>query len=181
MASSSLTISFNTITDTEDQFIDLELNSEKNVNAAGDEITTFEFGSVVYLREFTNCSNTDYYPSEGSVSNDSPTSGTLSVTEQITFDEPPASAGGLAEDNTASLSYPCTGNFSYTLLGGSGAGSLSIDPVDLKQVNASLAGPAVYTVSYTANFNAKKITGPSAPADWDSDETYPVVVVVVGS
>jgi hypothetical protein len=176
MAESSLTISFNTTTGSSDQFIDLELDDDLN-----DDKSSFLFGDTVYFKVFTNCSTVDFYLSEGSIINVG--SGTDDVTEIITFSEPPESAGGVASDNTASLSYPAKdGTFSATKIGsGTGCGTITVDSVDSKQVNASLAGPGAYIVTYKSDYLSKKITGPNMPYEWDTDESYPVVVVAVGS
>lgn len=175
MADSSLTISFTTTTGSTDQFIDLELDDDLN----GDK-TSFLFGEVVYFRVFTNCTTLDFFPSEGTVSDNG--SGIADISEMISFTQPPSSAGGVISDNTSSLSYPVSSSFSATAIGSSvGCGSISVDPVDPKQANASQAGPGVYTATYKSNYLSKKITGPNMPTGWSSDESYPVVVVVVGS
>lgn len=186
MANTSLTINFSTQADGTDEngndlFIDIELDDELN-----NDKSSFEFGATVYLRVFTNCSTIDFYPSEGSVlpatTTLPPTDGHAEVTEIITFTQPPESAGGVVADNTASLSYPVSSNFSAVKLGsGAGCGSISVDPTDSSTAVASQAGPGVYTATYNAVYASKSIVGPSAPTGWDSEETYPVVVVVVGS
>jgi hypothetical protein len=80
------------------------------------------------------------------------------------------------------LSYPASSGFSAVKLGsGTGCGSISLDPTDPSTAIASQAGPGVYTATYKAVYASKSIVGPSAPAGWDSEESYPVVVVVVGS
>lgn len=175
MADSSLTISF-VATASGDQFIDLELDDDLN-----NEKTSFLFGETAFFRVFTNCSTVDFYLSEGSIS--SVGSGSIEMTEVITFTEPPESAGGKASDNTASLSHPAkSGTFSATKLGsGTGCGTLSIDVANTKQVNASLAGPGAYLVSYTSDYSVKKIVGPNMPSGWDIEESYPVVVLAVGA
>ena len=175
MANTSLTISFNTTTGSTDQFIDLELDDVLN-----NDKTTFLFGDIVYFKMFTKCTEVDFYPSEGSVT--AGTDGIDDVEEQITFTQPPLAAGGSVADNTASLTKPVTSNFSAVVLGsGAGCGTISVDKVDKKQANASQAGPGVYTANYKAAYIGKKITGPSMPSGWDSEQTYPVVIVAVGS
>ena len=176
MANSSLTISFATTTGSTDQFIDLELDDDLN----GDK-TTFLFGEIVYFRVFTNCTTLDFYPTEGSVAANG--TGTADIVEQITFTEPPLAAGGIVSENTSSLGYPANdGSFSAVVLGsGSGCGTISVDSVDTKQANASQADPGVYTATYKSDYLGKKITGPTMPVDWDTEESYPVVIVVVGS
>ena len=176
MANSSLTISFNTTTGSTDKILIIDLDDEKN-----DDRTTFLFGETVHFRVFTDCDEVLFFPSEGSVSGTG--SGTATVEDTITFTEPPESAGGSISNNTASLNYPANeGSFSATVLGsGAGCGTISVDDVDAQQANASQAGPGVYIATYQSDYDSHSIDGPSVPEGWDSDLTYPVVIVVVGT
>ena len=174
MANSSLTINFTTTTGSVDQFIDIDLDDDLN-----NEKSTFLFGDTAYFRVFTNCSTLSFYPSESSVSSNG--TKTADSEEYISFTQPPATAGGIASENTASVSYPInSGTLTATKIAGD-CGSLSVDAVDTKQINASKAGVAVYKVEYESDYKSYSIGGISAPPGWVDDSTYPVVIVVVGS
>jgi len=181
MANSSLTISFISTTGSKNLFIDLELDDDKNNGE-----TSFLFGETVHFKMYTNCANVSFFPSEGLVLPEitAPTNEeTDHIIEQLIFTQPPVSAGGKVKDNTVSLNHAAIdGSFSAVVLGTGNAGySVSVDDVDKKQANGSDAGPGVFTAEYDSLYTALNITGPAMPGGWDPDETYPVVIVVVGT
>lgn len=179
MANSALTISFSTsLSDAAgDKFIDIDLDDELN-----NDRTSFLFGETVYFRIFTNCTHVEEYPSEGTVM-DHGTKTAVDITDQLIFSQPPAAAGGIAAENTAALNFPAnSGTFSAVKLGsGAGCGSVTLDPGNNQVAIASSAGPGVYTAKYNADYLSRSIVGPALPAGWDSEESYPVVIVVVGT
>ena len=177
MADATLTISFASTTGSSEQFIILDLDTEKN-----DDESTFLFGEEVYIRMFTNCTEVNFFISEGTLQDGPVTnSEVVEVSELITFDEPPESFGGKASENTASLSFPVFSDFVAKSMASSAPFSVSIDSVDVRQANASAAGVGVFKATYKTKFTPKTLLGPSIPPEWDSEENYPVVVLAVGS
>jgi len=175
MANASLTISFNTTTsDSSNQFIDLELDDDKNEEENG-TTSGFKFGSTVYFRMRTDCSNVSFYSTGNSVQSGG--SGSAEVKETITFTEPISQ-----KDNTASLSKLVSSGFSAESPLGGDAGSITVDiENDPKTAKASKAGVAVYAVTYMSNYTSHSIVGPSEPAGWDPEgDAFPIVIVAVG-
>ena len=86
------------------------------------------------------------------------------------------------DNNTTSLSYPAE-SFSATAISGVTCGSISLDPNDdtNKTAIASQHGVGVYEANYTAKYHSISIESPSMPDGWDEEESYPVVIVAVGS
>jgi hypothetical protein len=184
MANSTLTINFTTVTGSTDKFIDAELDEIENNDAS-----SFLFGETAHFRVFTNCDSVEFFESDGVVAPDNTTGATKAtkdVKEFITFTQPPASSGGKASENTASLSYPVKSGTTYvfTPLGDSNCGAISVDESDPKTARASAAGPGVYLAEYTAEYTKHNISGVQKPAIWDEledEDSYPVVVVMVGN
>ena len=178
MANSSLTISFSTSVTDANLYIDMDMDDDLNVGQ-----TSFAFDSgTVYFRLFTNCSAVTFTASDGSTSPSSITgsgSENTNITEIITFAQDPNST----DDNTASLSYAATGSISAVLKSSIGCGTVSLDSNDStnKTVIASQHGVGVYEVSYDADYHSISIEAPSMPSGWDVEESYPVVIVAVGS
>jgi len=178
MANSSLTISFSTSVVDANLYIDMDLDDELNEGN-----TSFAFGSgSVYFRLFTNCSNVSFIASESEGTSPSSTTGegseTAEITEIIIFAQDPASV----EDNNTSLSYAAE-SFSASAISAVSCGTVSLDPNDSlnKTVIASQHGVGVYEASYDAKYHSISIEAPTMPSGWDTEESYPVVIVAVGS
>ena len=188
MANASLTISFNTLTASADQFIDLELDDVQN-ELINEKTSGFIFGETVYFKMFTNCSDVTFITTLNPDNVASGTGGDDDVKEYITFLQPAGEGlGGKVADQTASLSKPVKpGTFSSTLIGGSSVGNITIKETDPKTAKAGALGIAVYEAIYQSTYTGHSIVGPPEPAGWvaqdadgDDVEAFPVVIVAVG-
>ena len=188
MANASLTISFNTLTASTDQFIDLELDDVQN-ELINEKTSGFIFGETVYFKMFTNCSDVTFITTLSPDNITSRTGGDDDIKEYITFLQPAGvGLGGKVADQTASLSKPVkSGTFSSTLKGGSSVGSIIINDSDPKTAKGSILNIAVYEATYKSTYTGHSIVGPSEPGGWVSVDAdgenvvaFPVVIVAVG-
>lgn len=181
----TLTISFVSAESLDDVSLDVELDDVVNESVLG-KTSDFVFGESVAFRVYVAPLDTSLLltPSDGNI-----TTGTTvneSVTgEFITFAEAAEAYGGEVENVSASLDKPCFSGFSATLVSGDGVGSLSIDPEDPSKVLGSSTGIGIYKVSYTSKYTPYSLGGVNLPSGWpfadvDEDESYPVVIMVVG-
>ncbi len=188
MANQSITVSFSTV-GADGLSLQIDLDDVKNAEINNGRTSGFIFGDEVFFRVFTNpVTGVTLSPFSsdgvlGSYGVQSP----IDIQEYITFDQPPASHGGLVKDMTASLGFPVSSGFSASPLGNSNCGSVTVDPKDISQAVASIAGPGVYDANYQAQFTRFSISKDSIPVGWEIDpETgeyppYPIVVVIVGT
>ena len=181
MANATLTINFQSLTaddpgeDGNEKFIQLALDDVQNELLYG-KTSGFTWGQIIYFKMYTNCSTVTFYTSEGPVTGG--VDGTDEVTDYLAFTQPPVAAGGVVENNTASLSLPATGSF---LAVGSGSGSVSLNPLNSSEALASAVGIGIYKATYDAAYIGKKITGPTEPAGLPADTSYPLVIVAYGA
>ena len=180
MANQSVTISFVTKTASEAISLSVDMDTEKNEELNEGRTSEFIFGDEAFFRVFSEPIEgitIGCYPSDGVIA--SYGEKTVDVQEYIQFIQPPLIAGGTVEDNISSLDKPAFSDFVAEGLppGSSPCGVISVDPIDSSQANASLAGPGVYDTSYKAKYHSFSIKKDSIP----SDESYPIVIVIVGS
>lgn len=180
-ANANITISFSSIVNDPDgdgsdpgSTLDLEVNEEDQ----SDGDTSFIFGDTAFYRVYkgSRISGLNVIVSDGDEAQVSTGNTTMIENEVITF----------VNSNTANTQYPINGIFSATLLGGTGAGTLSWT-AGSAQVTGSKANSdtnpivGVYSVSYQTKYDKRKLSGVTAPSGWPADVAYPVVVVVVGT
>lgn len=183
MAKQSVTISF--ITQTASDLINLsvDMDDAKNTLANSGRTSSFIFGDEAFFRVFTKPVSgitVSCYQSDGVIA--SYGQEFAPIQEYISFTEPPESAGGIIADNVASLSKPVYGNFTSEGLpqGSSPSGIVTLSLIDPAEVVASQAGPGVYDINYVAQYHSFSIRKDSIPPGFPEDESYPIVVVIVG-
>lgn len=187
MANSTLTVSFTTET-LDDDSIDLtvELDDDKNIIENDGRTSSFLFGDDVYFKVFTNPIsgvNVTTYESDGTTSMDA--SGEIDTDrEEFAIFSQPAIPGYVykpSEKNDYNLQVPCNGTFTFSALGSGTAGVISLaDPSTLVKANP---GIVVGIIKYDAKFDRYKLSGVTQPTGWiptDDNNSYPVVVVIVG-
>jgi len=182
MAKQSVTISF--VTAESDFDISVDMDDEKNFAANNERTSSFIFGDEAFFRVFTkpiSGVSISCYQSDGVLTSYGIES--VSIQEYLTFTEAPESAGGVIEDNTASLSKPVYSGFVVEGLpqGSSPCGVVSLSLVEPDIALASQAGPGVYDANYVAQYHSFSIKKDSIPTGFPSDEPYPIVIVIVGT
>jgi hypothetical protein len=183
MADTSLTVQFQAVSTETDTNIVAELDDDRNSAANNGRTSSFKFGDTVYYRVYTNPvdgMDVTCYNSDGTITYHGKYS--ESDREQvITFAEPPESKGGDPDDNTASLDVPCESGFSAELLGTTGCGSVYLSTDDPEVAKASQTGVGVYRATYDTEYFLYGLSNVAAPSDWPAGESYPVVILIVGT
>lgn len=179
-ANANITISFSSIVNDPDGGGSPETTLELEVNETdqADGDTNFIFGDTAFYRVYkgSRISGLNVIVSDGDEAAVSIGNIALIENEVVSF----------VNSNTANTQYPIDGNFTATLIGGTGAGTLSWT-AGSAQVTGSKANSdtdpivGVYLVSYQTRYDKRKLSGVSAPAGWPADVAYPVVVVVIGT
>jgi len=191
MANSTLTVSFTTQTLDDDGEIDLtvELDDEANKEANNGRTSSFLFGDDVYFKVFKNPLtgvNISTYQSDGNVTIDQ-TGVTDSDREEFALFSQPDISGYTykeSEKNDHNLEVPCNGVFSVTELGSGDLGVVSLDPEDPSVLVKASPGVVVGVVTYDATYDRYKLSGVTQPTGWvptDDNNSYPVIVVIVGT
>lgn len=171
----NLTISFSAFAgDDTGTTLEMEVNADDN----GDK-TSFTFSDTAYYRVYkgSRITSVSYYCSEENVDSQEAASQTAQVEDEVvTFIN-------TAVNNTQ---YPINSGLTATRMAGTDLGNLgwTVGSSTLEGAQAEDdTDPivAVYLVTYTTEFELRKITGVSAPTAWPEDESYPILIVAIGT
>ena len=182
MANQSMTISFVTVGDSVS--LQVVMDDVMNKQENSDRTSNFIFGDEAYFMVFpTPVTGVTIacYQSDGIINPYGQK--TIDVEDQLIFTQPPLAAGGVIEDNVASLSKPAYSDFIATGIpaGSSPSGSVSLSATDPSKALASQANPGVYESTYKSLYHSFSLKKDNVPVGWDTTKPYPIVVVVVGS
>ncbi len=175
----SLTISFTSEAiglDADEFVLKGEVKSEDNNDRTS---FLFEGASPIFrVYKSSNIGVVHKFPTDGSISNASPSQGTETITEIVIFQN----------SDTASVSYPIKpGTLSAVQLGNKNLGVISQNGHDGIRCSKQSEGDldpiiGVYRVTYKSDYTKHQLNGVSEPAGFGEDDfdSYPVHIHLVG-